>query len=77
MIERRRVRLFRIGGNQAVRLPMEYELPCDEAIIYREGTRLVVEPVHKRRLTAVLKSMTPLDEPFPEIDDPAPSSEAR
>ena len=32
MSERKRVRLFRSGRNQAVRIPVEFELPGHEAI---------------------------------------------
>jgi len=75
MGERRRVRLFRSGRNQAVRIPVEFELPEDEAIMHRDGDRLVIEPVRKRGLVAWLASMTPIDEGFPEIDDPVPPPE--
>jgi antitoxin VapB len=74
MAEQRRVRLFRNGRNQAVRIPVEFELPGDEAIMHRDGDRLVLEPVRKRGLVALLKTMKPLQEAFPEIDDPAPAS---
>ena len=63
----RHVRLFRNGRNQAVRIPVEFELPGDEAIMHRDGDRLVIEPVRK--------TMKPLDEDFPEIDDPVPAPE--
>lgn len=75
MPQRRQVRLFRNGRNQAVRIPVEFELPGDEAIMHRDGDRLVIEPVRKRGLVALLKSMKPLDEDFPEIDDPMPTPE--
>lgn len=75
MTEHRHVRLFRNGRNQAVRIPVEFELPGDEAIIHRDGDRLVIEPVRKRGLLALLKTMKPLDEEFPEIDDPTPKAE--
>jgi antitoxin VapB len=73
--EHRRVRLFRNGRNQAVRIPVEFELPGQEAIMHRDGERLVIEPVRKRGLIALLKSMKPLGEDFPEIDDPVPAPE--
>ena len=75
MSHERRVRLFRNGRNQAVRIPVQFELPGDEAIMHREGDRLVIEPVRKRGLVALLKAMKPLQEDFPEIDDPVPASE--
>jgi len=71
--EQRHVRLFRNGRNQAVRIPVEFELPGDEAIMHRDGERLVIEPVRKRGLVALLKSMKPLDEDFLEIEDPVPT----
>jgi antitoxin VapB len=75
MPERRQVRLFRNGRNQAVRIPVEFELPGKEAIMHRDGDRLVIEPVRKRGLIALLKTMKPLEEDFPEIDDPVPAAE--
>ena len=75
MSDRRQVRLFRNGRNQAVRIPVEFELPGEEAIMHREGDRLVIEPVRKRGLIALLKTMQPLDEEFPTIDDPVPAPE--
>jgi antitoxin VapB len=69
MPEQRHVRIFRNGRNQAVRIPVEFELPGDEAIMHRDGDRLVIEPMRKRGLVALLKSMKPLEEAFPEIDD--------
>ena len=70
MGEQRHVRLFRNGRNQAVRIPVEFELPGDEAITHRDGDRLVIEPLRKRGLLVLLKSMKPLDVDFPEIEDP-------
>lgn len=75
MNERRHVRLFRNGRNQAVRIPVEFELPGDEALIHRDGERLIIEPVRKRGLAALLASMQPIDEEFPEIGDPVPLPE--
>jgi antitoxin VapB len=75
MAEQRHVRLFRNGRNQAVRIPVEFELPGDEAIMHRDGDRLVIEPARKRGLLGLLKTMKPLNEKFPEIDDAAPPSE--
>ena len=75
MGERRRVRLFRSGGSQVVRIPAGFELPGDEAIMRRDGDRLVIEPVRKRGLVALLAAMAPIGEGFPEIDDKVPGVE--
>jgi antitoxin VapB len=52
MQSERHVRLFRNGRNQALRIPREFELDGDEAIIRKEGDRLIVEPVRKGGLIA-------------------------
>jgi antitoxin VapB len=75
MPDRRHVKLFRNGRNQAVRIPVEFELPGDEAIMHRDGDRLVIEPLRKRGLLALLATMKPLDEDFPEIEDRPPAAE--
>ena len=75
MSEQRHVRLVRNGRNQAVRIPVEFELPGDEAIMHRDGDRLVIVPVRKRGLVALLKTMKPLEDAFPEIEDSVPAPE--
>lgn len=69
----RRVRLFRNGRNQALRIPREFELEGEEAIIRKEGDRLIVEPVRKGRLLALLAKLDPIEEPFPDIDEDLPA----
>ena len=68
----RRVRLFRNGRNQALRIPRDFELDGDEAIVRKEGDRLIVEPVRKGRLLQVLRNLEPLEEPFPDVDGASP-----
>ena len=68
----RRVKLFKYGRNQAVRIPREFELPGPDAIMRKEGERLVIEPVPRKSLLEVLATLEPLDEEFPEIEDPPP-----
>jgi antitoxin VapB len=68
--EQRHVRLFRNGRNQAVRIPVEFELPGDETIMHRDGDRVMIEPLRRRGLLALLRTMQPLGEDFPKIDDP-------
>ena len=65
----RRVRLFRNGRNQAVRIPRDLELPGSEALLRKEGDRLIVEPMPRPSLLALLSAWEPLDEDFPPIDD--------
>ena len=72
MATERHVRLFRDGRNQALRIPAEFELPGNEAIVRKEGDRLIVEPTKRPTLLALLAGWGPLDEEFPEIEDTAP-----
>ena len=68
----RHVRLFRNGRNQALRIPREFELDGDEAILRREGDHLVIEPVRAGGLLALLASLPPLDDAFPDVDETLP-----
>ena len=68
----RRVKLFRLGRNQAVRIPLGFELPGDEAITRKDGKRLIIEPAAKKSLLAVLATLETLDEDFPPIPDLPP-----
>ena len=70
----RHVRLFRNGRNQAVRIPREFELPGEEAVMRREGERLVIEPVPPKSLLAVLATLAPISEDFPPIPDLPPDA---
>jgi antitoxin VapB len=73
MTERRRVKLVRNGRNQTINIPIGFELPGDAAIMRRDGACLIIEPAHKRGLIALLKTMKPVKESFPVIDDPVPT----
>ncbi len=64
----RHVRLFKNGGNQALRIPRDLELPGNEAVLRKEGSRLIVEPLARPSLLTVLGSLKPLDEPFPAVE---------
>ena len=68
----RRVSLFRNGRDQAVRIPKDMELPGDEAVLRKEGDRLILEPVHPASLLALLKTLSPIEEGLADIEDPAP-----
>jgi len=69
------VRLFRNGRNQAVRIPRDLELPGSEALLRKEGNRLIVEPMPRPSLLEVLSRWEPLDEEFPDVDDLEPAED--
>ena len=68
MVERH-VKLFKNGRNQAVRIPREFELPGEDAIIRKEGERLIIEPAPQKSLLAILATLPTLDEEFPPIEN--------
>lgn len=65
----RHVKLFKNGRNQALRIPREFELPGKDAIIRKDGQRLIIEPAPPQTLLAVLAALPTLDEEFPPIQD--------
>ena len=72
----RHVRLFRNGRNQAVRIPRDFEMDGNEAIIRKDGNRLILEPVSvKNSLIELLKTLEPIQEEFPEMEDPPAKEE--
>lgn len=73
----RHVRLFRNGRSQAVRIPKDFELGGSEAIIRKEGDRLIIEPLDgKNRLIELLKKLSPIEEELYEGEDtPLPAEE--
>lgn len=72
MIPERHVKIFRNGRNQAVRIPREFELPGEDAVMRKDGNRLIIEPAPPASLLGLLATLDPLDEEFPEIPDSPP-----
>jgi antitoxin VapB len=74
VIPGRHVRLFKNGRNQAVRIPREFELPGDDAIMRKDGDKLIIEPAPPRSLLALLATLLPLEEQLPPIPDEKPDA---
>jgi antitoxin VapB len=68
MQNERRVRLFRNGRSQAIRIPKEFELEGNEAIVRKKGEQLVIEPAPRKGLLETLAELENLDQDFPDID---------
>ena len=69
MDEGRVVRIFRNGGNQAVRIPREFEFSVKEATMIRDGECLVIRPRPAHGFFATLARLSPLAEEFPDVDE--------
>jgi len=57
------------GCNQAVRIPRELELPGEDAVMRKEGQRLIIEPAPPRSLLALLSTLDPIDEDFADVSE--------
>ncbi len=68
------MRLFRNGRSQAVRIPRDFELPGNEAVIRKEGEQLILEPARPASLLDLLQTLEPIEESFPEIVDLPPET---
>jgi len=67
----RHVKVFKSGRNQAVRIPREFELRTQNAVMRKEGEKLIIEPVPPKSLLAVLATLRPLHEDF-AVSDSSP-----
>lgn len=52
-----------------MRIPREFEIEGDEAILRKEGERLIIEPLRKGRLLALLTTLESLEETFPDTGE--------
>jgi antitoxin VapB len=68
----RHVQLFRNGRHQVVRIPSDLEMPGTEALMRKEGNRLILEPITRPSLAALLDSWTDIDTDWPDIPDHPP-----
>ncbi|MCK6451939.1 MAG: AbrB/MazE/SpoVT family DNA-binding domain-containing protein [Alphaproteobacteria bacterium] len=68
-MQERHVKLFKNGRNQAVRIPREFELPGEDAVMRKEGDRLIIEPAAPKSLLALLATLPAIEDEFPPIDE--------
>ena len=77
----KQAKLFRNNRSQAVRIPVEFELPGTQVLIHRDGNKLIIEPVAKPanilELLSQWRSDAPpgADEQFPAIIDAPATAE--
>lgn len=53
-------------------MPKQFQLRGEDAIMRKEGERLIIEPTPPKSLLTLLATLAPLDEEFPPILDPHP-----
>jgi antitoxin VapB len=72
----REVRLFRNNRSQALRIPVDFELPSDRARLRKEGDRLIVEPVRRAGLLGLIGQWDSIDDELGGIADPPVAAES-
>lgn len=70
----REVSLFRNGRSQAVRIPKEFELDADKAVMWKDPDGTIhLRPERPKRTTAELldwlAAQPPLEEDWPEVEE--------
>lgn len=72
MYHERHVKLFKNGRSQAVRIPREFELPGTDAVMRKEGNKLVIEAKSRLSLLELLATLEPIEEEIGPIEDLPP-----
>ena len=71
----RRVDVINDGPSQAIRIPSEFALPGEHAIVRKDGARLIIEPTAPTSILSMLEAVDPNDDPPDQalalpLDDP-------
>ncbi|MDX2222718.1 MAG: AbrB/MazE/SpoVT family DNA-binding domain-containing protein [Rhodospirillaceae bacterium] len=72
MSAKRSVKLFKNGRNQAVRIPRDFELPGTDAVMTKDGDRLIIEAKRRPSFLEALRSLKPIRERLPKIERSPP-----
>jgi antitoxin VapB len=60
------IELSHDGDRQALTIPQEFTLSSDHVYLCKHGDRLVIEPVQRRSLLALLTTLPNIEEEFPK-----------
>jgi len=69
-------KIFRSGNSQAVRIPKEFQMECDEVEILKRGTSLLLRP-KKKSWAALLESLDKFSDDFMETGRKQPRVQKR
>jgi antitoxin VapB len=62
------IELSHDDGCQALTIPQEFTLSSNQVYLRKDGDRLVIEPVQRQSLLALLKTLPHIATEFPNID---------
>jgi antitoxin VapB len=65
----RHVSLLTSGQDQVLTIPHELALSGTEALLRKEGHRLIVEPIPSSSLLSLLTTLPDITDNFPDIDE--------
>lgn len=68
MADSRHVSLSISGQGQILTIPHEFALSGTEAVLHKEGHRLVIEPVAPTSLLALLTTLEDITDDFSDVD---------
>ena len=63
------IHLSHIGSTQVLSIPKQFEFSSDEVVVRKEGKRLIIEPVEKPSLLALLATLPDIEEEIPDVDE--------
>jgi len=66
-----RAKLFKSGGSQAVRLPKDFRFEGEEILVFRQGDRVILEPL-KRSWNREFLELAGSAPNFPYPEEPPP-----
>lgn len=65
----RQVSLLVDGQDQVLTIPQEFALSGTEALLRKEGQRLIIEPLPPRSLLSLLATLQDISDTFPNVDE--------
>jgi antitoxin VapB len=54
-------KVFKNGRSQAIRIPKEFRVECDEVYIEKSGNALIIRPKNKNRWDAFFENLQSVD----------------
>ncbi len=69
MNKSRDAKIFKNGRSRAIRIPADFDRFGDVVTLNLVGDTVVIQPKRHDPLVDLLRSLEPIDEDFPEIED--------
>lgn len=60
--------LSQVGSKQVLNIPEQFEIHSQEVVIRKEGDRIIIEPVKRPSLLALLSTLPDIEDEIPDVD---------